>query len=93
MPLDVLFTAGMLGLMAVALVVLGRGWPRSARTGGYRAGRGLGASSPGEAGAPDELDAPAPQEEDVPWSWPDGPRDGGSGSAGDDGPGHEGLPR
>jgi hypothetical protein len=64
--MDVLFTIAMLGLMAVAIVVLGRGWPRSSRGGGYRAGRGYGA---GDAGAAVDPTPPVPEEDDTPWRW------------------------
>lgn len=91
--MDVLFTIAMLGLMVAAIILLGRTWPRSARGGGYRAGRGLGAGDAAGAprdgagrrgaGAHDGTDGgPAvPQEEDAPWRWSGG--DGGG--AGDDG--------
>jgi hypothetical protein len=74
----VLLTIGMLALMAVAIVVLGRGWPRSSRGGGYRAGRGLGAGETGPgAGAATRL-PPVPEDDDARWRWsgePE-PRDG-----------------
>jgi hypothetical protein len=71
--MDVLFTIGMLGLMAAAIVVLGRGWPRSSRGGGYRAGRGLGAGEAGRGGAGPGSAPPVPEDDDTRWRWSDEP--------------------
>ena len=62
-----LLTAAVVGAMVLALVLLGRTWPRSSRAGGFRAGKGAGrdAPDPGVAGG-------AREDDDVHWSWPDG---------------------
>jgi hypothetical protein len=67
--MDILFTAGLIGLMVLALVVLGRTWPRSSRLGGFRAGRGAGHDT---SGSPRDADARGDQEDDdVRWDWRD----------------------
>jgi hypothetical protein len=69
-----LMTAALIGLMILALVVLGRTWPRSSRLGGYRAGRGAGHETGGDPGA----DAGVPEDDDAHWRWTDpGPGPGG----------------
>lgn len=66
--MDVLFAIGMLGLMAAAIALLGRGWPRSSRGGGYRAGRGYGA---GDRGTGSDATPPVPEDDDARWRWSD----------------------
>jgi hypothetical protein len=75
--MDVLFTVGMLVLMAGAIVVLGRVWPRSSRGGGYRAGRGYGAGNAG-SGATGPVVA---ETDDAGWRWGADPAVAGPGSA------------
>ncbi len=81
-----LLTVGVIGLMVLALVVLGRTWPRSSGLGGYRAGRGAGHAAGGagsdagaghaaggagsDAGA-GTAEPGAPEDDDARWSWPD----------------------
>ena len=49
-------------VMLVAVVLLGRSWPRSSRLGGYRAKRDGGApTAPGEP--------PVREDDDVRWDW------------------------
>ena len=62
-----LMTAALIGLMILALVVLGRTWPRSSRLGGYRAGRGAGHETGGDPGA----EAGVPEDDDAHWRWSD----------------------
>jgi hypothetical protein len=58
----VLLTLGMFALIAGALVVLARFWPRSSRRTGYRiSGRD---SAPGET-------PPVPEDDDTRWDWRD----------------------
>jgi hypothetical protein len=61
----VLLTLAMLGLMAGALVVLARFWPRSSRLTGYRISRRDAAA--GEV-------PPVPEDDDARWRWKDRPR-------------------
>lgn len=66
-----LATVAVILVMIVAMVLLARSWPRSSRSGGYRAGRGAGHGSSADGGA-----EPAPAEDDdTRWEWPagDGP--------------------
>jgi hypothetical protein len=66
-------TVGVFGLMALALILLGRTWPRSSRVVGYRAGRGAGHADGGAgsgAGA-GTAEPGAPEDDDARWSWPD----------------------
>jgi hypothetical protein len=81
--MDVLFTIAMLGLMAAAIVVLGRAWPRSSRGGGYRAGRGYGA---GDASMIADGSPRVPEVDDAPWRWTRGE---GAADAAPDGAGTE----
>lgn len=62
-----LATLAVVGLMVLALVLLARTWPRSSRGGGYRAGRGAGHAAGSDAAA----EPPAPEDDDVHWSWPE----------------------
>jgi hypothetical protein len=56
------FTLVVVALMVVAIVVLGRSWPRSSRIGGYRAKRDGGA--PAASGEP-----PVREDDDAGWNW------------------------
>jgi hypothetical protein len=67
-----LATLAVVGLMVLALVLLGRTWPRSSRAGGYRAGRGAGHTPGTDAAA----EPPAPEDDDVHWNWHEGDTDG-----------------
>ena len=64
-------TLAVAGLMAAALVLLGRTWPRSSRAGGYRAGRGAGAEPGGPAARSADDSTNPPEDDEARWSWPD----------------------
>ena len=62
-----LFTIALLAVVAGALVVLARSWPRSSRLGGYRAGRGAGRDEAGGQAGEDHV----AEDDDVHWRWRD----------------------
>jgi hypothetical protein len=69
-----ILTAGLTVLMAVAVVIMGRGWPRSSRLGGYRArNRDRGAAP---AVRDQERGAATREDDDAKWRWDDGQEDG-----------------
>ena len=78
--LAVLLTFGLLALMGLAIIVLGRGWPRSSRLGGYRA-RSHDAE-PGSSAGDQERGAAIREDDDARWRWDGGAGDGPS-DAGD----------
>lgn len=57
---SLLFTAALVAVMLLALVLLAKGWVRSSRIGGYRATHG-----------PDGVEAgpPVREDDDVRWDW------------------------
>lgn len=70
--MDVLFAMAMLGIMAAALIVIGRGWPHSSQGGGYHAGRGYGAGEQGDGAVVSAVARTGPQvpeDDDVRWRW------------------------
>jgi hypothetical protein len=68
-----ILTAGLIGLMAVAVIIMGRGWPRSSRLGGYRArNRDRGATP---AARDQERGAAIREDDDAKWRWDDGRED------------------
>ena len=64
-----LFTTVLLVLMGVALIVLGRGWPRTSRLGGYRARTRGGAGS--SAAREQERGTVIREDDDARWRWDD----------------------
>lgn len=63
----ILFTAALIVLMGIALIVLGRSWPRSSRLGGYRVRPGAG--SAGSAARDQEQDVAIREDDDARWRW------------------------
>ena len=70
----ILITAALLVLMATAVILLGRTWPRSSRLGGYRARTrdGSVATTPRD----DERGEVPREDDDARWRWDDGRDDG-----------------
>ncbi|MEW6223475.1 MAG: hypothetical protein AB1627_02485 [Chloroflexota bacterium] len=64
-----LFTTVLLILMGVALIVLGRGWPRTSRLGGYHARMRGGAAD--VAAREQARDTPIREDDDARWRWDD----------------------
>ncbi len=65
-----LLTLAMLGLMVLALVIVGRVWPRTSRFGGYRAGRGAGAGDDSTRAHDPDVEPGQPEDDDAHWRWP-----------------------
>ncbi len=57
---DVLFTAGLVAVMVLALALLAKGWVRSSKIGGYRATHGVDGAEEGPG---------VREDDDVHWDW------------------------
>jgi len=75
-----LLTVALVVLMVGTLVLLARTWPRSSRSGGYRAGRGAGRDASGGS----DTGTVVPEDDDAHWRWTDQDAQGSS----DRDPGH-----